>query len=712
MSTDQTRTYDRDSSVVFLKTNEKFGGLSNMAGGYPLLVNGVRILTSEALYQACRFPHLPDVQKMIIGERSPMTAKMKSKPYRQDSRPDWDRVRVKIMRWCLRVKLAQNWRTFSELLLETGDRPIVEESRKDDFWGAYPNDGNVLVGKNVLGRLLMELRAAIKTQDQASLLRAESLDIGDFLLNGKPITAVSALDSGLSGRVTQASAYSSAKEVGGKELPQQSLFSASSVSDGPPPIYSVLSEAGVRIADLKQYSGYKESGHAWLGRVPIHWMVLPNRAVFSEVKDRNRPDEQMLSVTITRGIVPQKALLANSSKKDSSRQDKSAYKLVEPNDIAYNKMRAWQGAIGVSELRGIISPAYVVQRLRTDAHVPRYFHHLYRTTGFAKEAERWSYGITSDMWSLRPEHFKLIYTAVPPPDEQAAIVRFLDWANGRLERAIKAKRKVIALLNEQKQAIIHRAVTRGLDPSVPLKPSGIPWLGDIPEHWEVRRVKQSTRILRGKFSHRPRNDAALYDGRYPFIQTGAVAQASKFITTYSQTLNDKGLAVSKLFPAGTLVMTIAANIGDVAVLTFDACFPDSIVGFVPVAEAGRDYLYMVFLCMRPELLREAPVNTQGNLNVERIGSMGIPFPSRREQELIVSRVESETSAFDSGVSRLEREIELLREYRTRVVADVVTGKLDVREVATKIPDEVTPELIDEDTELTDDIEPSDEAAAA
>jgi len=119
---DQTRTYSRKDSVVFLKTDEPFGGLSNMAGGYPIHVNGVRILTSEALYQVCRFPHLPDVQKLIIGQVSPMTAKMRSKPYRKDSRPDWDQVRVRIMRWSLRMKLANNWNTFSALLLKTGDR--------------------------------------------------------------------------------------------------------------------------------------------------------------------------------------------------------------------------------------------------------------------------------------------------------------------------------------------------------------------------------------------------------------------------------------------------------------------------------------------------------------------------------------------------------------------------------------------------------------
>ena len=141
-------------------------------------------------------------------------------------------------------------------------------------------------------------------------------------------------------------------------------------------------------------------------------------------------------------------------------------------------------------LRGIISPAYVVMRLRNDDDLPNYFHHsVYRTPQFAKGAERWSYGSRQTCGASDQSTSRCIYTPYPPPAEQAAIVRFLDWANGRLERAIRAKRKVIALLNEQKQAIIHRAVTRGLDPSVPLKPSGIPWLGDIPQHWEVRRLK-------------------------------------------------------------------------------------------------------------------------------------------------------------------------------------------------------------------------------
>ncbi|HNU73137.1 MAG TPA: restriction endonuclease subunit S, partial [Thermodesulfobacteriota bacterium] len=245
--------------------------------------------------------------------------------------------------------------------------------------------------------------------------------------------------------------------------------------------------------DLKPYPAYKDSGVLWLGEIPEHWEVLPSRALFTEIKERDHPEEQMLSVTITKGVVLQQALLADSSKKDSSNQDKSAYKLVRPGDIVYNKMRAWQGAIGTSNYKGIVSPAYVVQRPR-DGIRSRFYHYMLRTPAFAKEAERWSYGITSDMWSLRPEHFKMIYVCLTPLPEQAAIVRFLDHVDRRIRRYIRAKQKLIKLLEEQKQAIIHRAVTRGLDPNVRLKPSGVEWLGDVPEHWEVVPLRRRWRV--------------------------------------------------------------------------------------------------------------------------------------------------------------------------------------------------------------------------
>jgi type I restriction enzyme, S subunit len=176
--------YRRDECAVFRKTKETWGEFSNMASGFPLHVSGVRILTSEALYQACRFPHRPEVQRTIIEQASPMAAKMKSKPFRKDTRPDYDASRVRIMWWCLRVKLACNPQSFGRILRASEDRPIVEDSNKDTFWGAKvaKDDPSLLVGQNVLGRLLVLLRKEFRERGWDGLSVVEPPAIPDFLL--------------------------------------------------------------------------------------------------------------------------------------------------------------------------------------------------------------------------------------------------------------------------------------------------------------------------------------------------------------------------------------------------------------------------------------------------------------------------------------------------------------------------------------------------
>ena len=190
--TGEVRTDDPARAAVCCKTTARFGGLSHRAGGCPRRVNGITILTSEALYQACRFPHLPTVQRLIIEPRSPMTAKMTSQPYRDASRADWDSVRVRILRWGLRVKLAQHWATFGDRLRSTNDLPIVERSKKDDFWGAKPQADGTLVGVNVLGRLVMALREPLKHATGEDRKRVAPVPIVDFLLYEQPIGVVHA----------------------------------------------------------------------------------------------------------------------------------------------------------------------------------------------------------------------------------------------------------------------------------------------------------------------------------------------------------------------------------------------------------------------------------------------------------------------------------------------------------------------------------------
>jgi N-glycosidase YbiA len=184
----EERKYKRGEVITFNKTKEEFGGLSNMASGYPIFINGIKILSSEALYQACRYPLNEKAQFEIISQKSPMTAKMKSKKYLKETRNDWDDVRMQIMRWVLRVKLFQNWEKFYVLLSSTGFLPIVEESKRDDFWGAKASDKQLLIGVNALGRLLMELRDEMYCfSDNEYIVKVPNID--NFKLMGKGITS-------------------------------------------------------------------------------------------------------------------------------------------------------------------------------------------------------------------------------------------------------------------------------------------------------------------------------------------------------------------------------------------------------------------------------------------------------------------------------------------------------------------------------------------
>ncbi|HKM94434.1 MAG TPA: restriction endonuclease subunit S, partial [Prolixibacteraceae bacterium] len=271
------------------------------------------------------------------------------------------------------------------------------------------------------------------------------------------------------------------------------------------------------------------------------------------------------------------------------------------------------------------------------------------------------------------------------PEEQTAIAAFLDFKLSKIDRFIRKKKQLVKLLNEQKAAIINQAVTKGISDGkdamnrVSTKPSGIEWLGDIPEHWEVRKLKYVTEVLRGKFTPRPRNDPKYYDGDYPFIQTGNITSTGKYIETYSQTLNELGREVSKEFPINTVVMSVAANIADVAILNFKACFPDSVIGFYPFEETDTDFLFYQLKNLRNEFYKIAIKSTQYNLNVDRVKNVKVFIPSLTEQQQIVFHIETETSKLNQTICTIEKEITLVQEYKTALIAEAVTGKIDVRD---------------------------------
>src|SRR5690606_18242194 len=267
----------------------------------------------------------------------------------------------------------------------------------------------------------------------------------------------------------------------------------------------------------------------------------------------------------------------------------------------------------------------------------------------------------------------------PSHDEQEQISAFLDYKTAQIDRLIEKKQELIEKLQEQRIATITQAVTKGLDYSVPMKDSGEAWLGEVPAQWGVKPVKYLTKILRGKFTHRPRNDPAFYDGDYPFIQTGDIATSGKYLTEYSQTLNEKGLSVSKEFPAGTLIMTIAANIGDMAILDFDACFPDSIVGFTPEIGIDLNFLFYMFVAMEIMVVSTAVLYIQLNLNIYIISAISTVHPHFEAQKQIARFLDVATSRIDNVSSKIAEAIFSLKQYRTALITAAVTGQIDVRD---------------------------------
>lgn len=242
------------------------------------------------------------------------------------------------------------------------------------------------------------------------------------------------------------------------------------------------------IADLKPYPSYKDSGVPWLGELPEHWEVPRLGALVRERSETNDDNSvtEVLSVMRERGVIPyaEKGNVGNKKSDDITR-----YKIVRPDDIVVNCMNVIIGSVGLSKYTGCLSPVYYVLTRRSETDNPRYLNGYFQTKPFQLSLVRIGNGILAHRMRIPMELLKCEPFPRPPADEQAAIVRFLDHADRRIKRYISTKQKLIKLLEEQKQAIIHRAVTRGLDPDVRLKPSGVEWLGDVPKHWEVRRAK-------------------------------------------------------------------------------------------------------------------------------------------------------------------------------------------------------------------------------
>ncbi|MDD1606726.1 MAG: restriction endonuclease subunit S [Methylococcaceae bacterium] len=431
----------------------------------------------------------------------------------------------------------------------------------------------------------------------------------------------------------------------------------------------------------QRYAAYKESGVEWLGDVPEHWEVWKLSHAFEQIGSGTTPKSDATEyyeggtiAWVNTGDLNDGELFDCEKKvTELALRDCSSLKIFPENSLVIAMYGATIGKLALLRFEATVNQACCVF---CDGSLIQSKFLFYSFIGVRQHIVSLATG--GGQPNISQDILRSLKLSAPEKNEQTKIAAFLDHETAKIDTLIEKQRRLIELLKEKRQAVISHAVTKGLNPNAPMKDSGVEWLGEVPEHWILKNYRYATKIYRGKFGHRPRNDPAFYDGDYPFIQTGDIARAGKKITTYSQTLNEKGVGVSHKFPSGTLVMAIAANIGDTAILDFEAYAPDSVVGFKPNRDIDLEFLRYSLLAALPALEQTSTQSTQANLNIDRIGTVKASFPPLEEQQEIVNKLDKLIEMYGAIEIKAVDAIELMQERRTALISAAVTGKIDVR----------------------------------
>lgn len=476
------------------------------------------------------------------------------------------------------------------------------------------------------------------------------------------------------------------------------------------------------IRTLTAYPAYKDSGVSWLGEVPAHWEVKPVKRYYAI---------QLGKMLQTRPNSPYDIevpyLKAQHIQWFSVRTSDAPRMWASPRDIqqfgiTVGDLLVCEGGEGgrcgiVKE----IPEGFIIQnslhRVRPRDHCRndylQYVMSVIATTGWFDALNN-----KATIAHFTREKFGALYIPIPSPNEQTAIVRFLDHMDRRIRRAIRARKKRINLLEECKQALIHQAVTGEIDvrtgqPYPAYKPAGVEWLGKVPEHWEVRKLRA---LFTKAGSGTTPSGEEFYGGDIPWVVTGDLNDS--VLTNTTRAVNARALetfSALRLYPKDSLIVAMyGATIGKTAILGIEACTNQACC---VLAEPRRGvlvrFIQSAVISTKGYLVRQGYGGGQPNINSEIVHSLRIPVPPCREQTAIVEYLDAQTAKIDAAIAAARREIELLREYRERLVSDVVTGKVDVREVAARLPEEPSEEESEwMDTEEMAEVETADNDAAS
>jgi type I restriction enzyme S subunit len=455
--------------------------------------------------------------------------------------------------------------------------------------------------------------------------------------------------------------------------------------------------------NFKPHINYKNSGSTWLGDIPEHWEVLSFKNILTERNEKNNPikTKEILSLSIDKGVT---LYAEKTTNLDRFKDDFTQYKLAHKNDLVFNSMNMIVGAVGVSKYFGCVSPVYYTYFGGSDdLKTTKFYEYLFRN----KIVQSFLFSLGRGLMAidrgdgkyntlrLKVSRDDLRSLKLPFPNliEQTAIANFLDYKTAKVDRFIRKKKQLIKLLNEQKAGIINHAITKGLDATAKMKSSGIEWLGDIPEHWEVRKLKYL-----GKFQNGISASAEYFGSGFPFVNYGdiyknfqlpitgsglakssiqdqinySVEKGDVFFTRTSETIEEIGLT-------STCLRTIE-----------NATFSGFIIRFRPqqnILFDGYSKYYFRSNLHRRFFVKEMNLVTRASLSQELLKRLPVIIPPFEEQILIYTSIEKETAKLNKAIATIENEITLVKEYKTALIAEAVTGKIDVREF-------VVPEIVE------------------
>lgn len=430
--------------------------------------------------------------------------------------------------------------------------------------------------------------------------------------------------------------------------------------------------------------------------IPQHWKVLKLRQILRPFSEKNHPDLQLLSVVREKGVI-----IRNTESKEENHNfipdDLSGYKRVKVGQFAMNKMKAWQGSYGVSKYEGIVSPAYFVFDIISGMNLD-FFNLAIRSKAYVKYFGRASDGIRVGQWDLSIDRMKEIPFFVPPRDEQDQIVRFLDWKVSEINRLINIKWKEIVVLREQLAVYISKIIVSGVANKHSMKPCNIKWIGAIPAHWKVMRCKylfseRDERSVEGKETHLSMSQ------KYGLIPDDQLGEKRMLSESYAgaKICYQNDLILNRL-KAHLGVFALAPQLGVIS--------PDYTVLIPNTDLILPEFAEMVLKSQRCR--RELRIRVRGvtegfwRLYTDDFNTISIPVPPLEEQHQIMNAVSSYMDKMKQYENCLTKEIEVLQEFRTRLISDVVTGKIDVRDI--EVPEFKYVEEIEDDFDSDKELE--------